>query len=106
MQPTSPGPALTTDAQRDRGPRLRAQVPPDREQASLWVRAASRHRATLRPLLVYATAAAYVPYVSWRVYDTLPPEGPLPFRAFAAALIAVELVCAYITVTGIEFPKD
>src|SRR5689334_11454157 len=102
MHPNSPRPALTTAHQRDRGARPQAQVPLGHEQVSLSVRAASRHRATLRPLLAYATTAAYVPYASWRVYDTLPPGGPLPFRAFAAALIAVELVCAYITVMGIE----
>lgn len=106
MHPSSPGPALLTRGQQDRDASPQVQRSLAREQASLSVRAASRHRAALRPLLVYATAAAYVPYAIWRLYDTLPPDGLLPFRVFAAALIAVELVCAYITVTGIEFPKD
>lgn len=77
----------------------------ERASASAW----GVHDATLkllRPVLVYASIAASLHYILWRITASLPPPAWGLLEVFAFSLVGVEALAIYILATGIEFPRD
>jgi cellulose synthase (UDP-forming) len=73
--------------------------------ASIWGIRDDVARLTRR-VLVYASMAASLRYIWWRIFETLPRSAWSAFDLFALSLATLEALAIYVTTTGVDFPRD